>query len=76
MFAKDNFTKEKSQKIKRVKDKIKLKGSQNSARISNMLKNARFAFSKEAIKVFECCLEGDPIIFLYYNRTLSTLKAK
>ena len=43
MFAKeskDDFTKK---RIKRVKDIIKHKGCQKSARIKKMLKNARFS---------------------------------
>ena len=41
--SKDDFTKKKLKRLKRVKDIIKHKGCQKSARIKKMLKNARFA---------------------------------
>ena len=41
--SKDDFTKKRLKRLKRVKDIIKHKGCQKSARIKKMLKNARFA---------------------------------
>jgi len=41
--SKDDFTKKRIKKLKRVKDIIKHKGCQKSARIKKMLKNARFS---------------------------------
>ena len=40
--TKDDFTKKRIKRLKRVKDKIKHKGCQKSARIKKMLKTARF----------------------------------
>jgi len=41
--SKDDFSKKRLKRLKRVEDIIKPKGCQKSARIEKMLKNARFA---------------------------------
>ena len=40
--SKDDFTKKRIKRLKRVKDTIKHKGNQQSARIKKMPKNAHF----------------------------------